>query len=60
MTDYGSWNEEASYGTPTMAGGMTAVYAGLLHNAKFIRTIDKNPRVRFFVFQTPQGALTFY
>lgn len=58
--DYNGWSQEASYGTPTIAGGMTAVYAGLLHGAKFVKIIEKNPRVRFFVFQTPMGALTFY
>ena len=58
--DYSAWNEWGSYGTPTVAGGMSAVYAGLLHGAHYVRTIEKNARVRFFVFQTPQGVLTFY
>ncbi|MDQ2798037.1 MAG: hypothetical protein M3Y13_00155 [Armatimonadota bacterium] len=60
MEDYTGRNQVSSYGTPTMVGGMTAVYAGLLHGAKFVKTVEKNPRVRFFIFQTPSGVLTFY
>lgn len=58
--DYGAWAHWGSYGTPTVAGGVSAVYAGLLHGAKYVRTVEKNPRVRFYIFQTPFGALTFY
>jgi len=58
--DYSAWAHWGSYGTPTVAGGVSAVYAGLLHGAKYVKTIEKNPRVRFYVFQTPTGALTFY
>ena len=58
--EYGSWGQSYSYGSPSMAGGMTTAWAGLLHGAHYVKTIEKNPRVRFFVFQTPRGVLAVY
>lgn len=60
LADYSNGILAGSYGTPTVAGGMAAVYAGLLHKATYLKTITRNPRVRFFLFRTPQRALAFY
>lgn len=52
--------QTSGYGYPNMVGGATAIYSGLLHQAKFVRVFSPRSRVCFYLYERPDKALAFY
>ena len=59
-TDTSFWPQLLGGGQPSAAGALTATYAGLMRDARFVKVIEKNARVKFYLFQTAGGPRAFY